>query len=68
MQTDTSGLLLDSLNAFQASPLTAKRVQKRTGPEALALGKPSEYIVDDKIGGTHTRSAAFVRKYPNATR
>merc|ERR1712093_562570 len=27
-----------------------------TGPEALALGKPSEYTVDDKIGGTHTRN------------
>lgn len=27
-----------------------------TGPEALALGKPSEYTVDDKIGGTHTRT------------
>lgn len=27
-----------------------------TGPEALALGKPSEYTVDDRIGGTHTRN------------
>lgn len=30
--------------------------RKETGPEALALGKPSEHIIDDKIGGTHTRN------------
>ena len=28
----------------------------RDGPAALALGKPSEYTVDDRIGGTHTRA------------
>jgi len=30
--------------------------RKEDGPAALALGKPSEYTVDDRIGGTHTRN------------
>lgn len=30
--------------------------RKEDGPAALALGKPAEYNVDDKIGGTHTRN------------
>lgn len=35
---------------------TTNASRQETGPEALALGKPSDYTVDDRIGGTHTRT------------
>lgn len=51
-QTETSGSGLFSKLLDE----TISSLHRRTGPEALALGKPSEYTVDDKIGGTHTRT------------
>lgn len=41
--------------ALSHSLASLARLVHSDGPAALALGKPAEYVVDDKIGGTHTR-------------